>query len=207
LIMAENGVAGRAVEHLLGMLYPGGTADLSFAEMESALERSTPGASGLIFLPWLGGSMSPSANPAMRGGLINMSLTTQREDMFRAAVEGTAFNLAWLAPAVNALSGKTPDRIVFGGGAARSAGWAQVLADILNTPVSVLDRPELGAATAVGTVALRRTAGEDPLETDLRLGRTHLPDPSTRGPYARIQSQFEAAFESTRPICEALGHE
>ncbi|MGB6058336.1 MAG: FGGY family carbohydrate kinase [Microthrixaceae bacterium] len=206
LVMAENGIAGRAVEHFLGLLYPDMT-DGGFDDLSDALDRSAPGASGVIFLPWLAGSMSPSANATMRGGLLNMSLTTRREDLFRAAVEGTAFNLAWLAPAVGELSGNTPERIVFGGGAARSAGWAQVLADVLGTPVSVLDRPEFAAATAVATVALLREAGEDPLEMEMPVGNGHLPEPSVHRYYQSVQPQFEAAFESTRSICEALGHE
>lgn len=206
LVMAENGIAGRAVEHLLGLLYPAGT-EPTFDELSSALERSAPGAAGVMFLPWLAGSMSPAANPSMRGGLLNLSLTTRREDLFRAAVEGTAFNLAWLAPAVAALSGNTPERIVFGGGAARSPGWAQVLADVLGTPISVLDRPELAAATATAIVALRREAGEDPSEVELRVGDGHIPTPDLHGLYRSMQTQFEAAFESTRSICEALGHE
>ncbi|MGB3410284.1 MAG: FGGY family carbohydrate kinase [Microthrixaceae bacterium] len=206
LVMAENGIAGRAVEHFLGLLYPD-SPERGFQDLTDALDRSTPGASGLIFLPWLAGSMSPSANTAMRGGLLNMSLTTRREDLFRAAVEGTAFNLAWLAPAVNKLSGNVPERIVFGGGAARSAGWAQVLADVFGTPVSVLDRPEFAAATVVAIVALLREAGEDPLEMDMPIGDGHLPEPSVHRYYQSVQAQFEAAFESTRSICEALGHE
>ncbi len=206
LVMAENGVAGRAVEHFLELLAPGATGG-GFDELTAALERSSPGASGVLFLPWLAGSMSPSANPAMRGGILNLSLTTRREDLLRAAVEGTVYNLAWLAPAVEALSGNRPQRIVFGGGAARSAGWAQVLADVLGTPVSVLDKPELAAARAAGLVALHRTAGEDPTDIELPVADSHLPDPGVTDFYRSIQPTFEAAFESTRSICEALGHE
>jgi len=205
LVMAENGVAGRAVEHVLDLLTPATAAGSdTFAELDGALDRSAPGAGGLLFLPWLAGSMSPNANTEMRGGFLGMSLTTSRDDLLRSVLEGTAHNLRWLLPAVEALAGRPADRLVFGGGAARSGAWAQVLADVADRPVDVLARPELAAATAVGLAALRRAVGEDPTTIELAVRSQHEPDPSAVAAHERNQEQFEAAFEATAPICQAL---
>ncbi|MHB1137341.1 MAG: FGGY-family carbohydrate kinase, partial [Microthrixaceae bacterium] len=212
LVMAENGIAGRAVEHVLGLLSPASTgpgtaAADPFAELDGALARSAPGAGGLLFLPWLAGSMSPRADAAMRGGFVNLSLTTTRDDLLRSVLEGTAHNLAWLLPAVEALAGRPADRLVFAGGAARSPAWAQVLADVTDRPVDVLERPELAAATAVGAVALRRRLGEDPGAIGLPVASRHEPAEAAAAVHAAAQEHFEAAFEATAPICQALGHE
>ena len=127
VVMAENGIAGRAVERALAVLSPAAsTTAAHFAELESALSASRPGAGGLLFLPWLAGSMSPSSSTAMRGGYLGMTLTTERSDLLRATVEGVARNLRWLTPAVDELCGTGASEVVFAGGAARSPGVAQV---------------------------------------------------------------------------------
>ncbi len=208
VVMAENGIAGRAVERALEVLSPGpASTDERFAELERALGESGAGAGGLLFLPWLAGSMSPSASTEMRGGYLGMSLQTERQDLLRATVEGVARNLRWLLPAVTQLCGTAATEVVFAGGGARSDGVARVLADVLGLPVLVADRPEIAAARAVGQVALARTLGTDPTLSETPTVRRHEPDPSTRAVHDRLQPLFEAAFEANRAICEALGHE
>lgn len=213
VVMAENGVAGRSVERALEVLSPAGSdPDTWFDELAGALQRTPPGAGGLLFLPWLGGSMSPSSASGMRGGYLGMTLQTSRDEVLRATVEGVARNLRWLLPAVEQLSGHEARRLVFAGGGARVAGLAQVVADVTGRPVDVLDRPELAVARAVAGHALACTAGGSlalaAVGPDVaRIARTVEPDPSAREVHDRLQPLFEAAFEANRAICEALGHE
>jgi xylulokinase len=199
LVWAENGVAGRSVDHAIGALLGG-----SFDDLPAAFADSPVGADGALFLPWLAGSMAPAANRAMRGGFLNVSFDTTRADLMRAAVEGTARNLRWVLPFVEAFSGHPTEEIVFGGGAARSPEWAQTIADVLSHPVAVLDQPGLAAAAAAGIVALRRHSGDDPLTARLPLASQYEPDPSTATIHTELQGAFEAAFEANRAICEAL---
>lgn len=203
IVMAENGISGRAVEHAFSLLNP----QSPFQELEPSLANSKPGSGGLLFLPWLAGSMSPRAEATQRGGFIGLSLTTTRQEMFRSIIEGTAHNLRWLLPAVEGLTGDTCDEVVFGGGAGRSAGWAQVLADILDRRVCVLQHPEFAAATAVGMVALMRSAGLDPAEFRQEQAQTYLPRSAHHEMYELANIQFRAAFTNYLSICEALSHE
>ena len=206
VVMAENGIAGRAVERALAVLSPAATtSDEQFAELEAALGATPPGAGGLLFLPWLAGSLSPSSSSEMRGGYVGMTLQTERADLLRATVEGVARNLRWLAPAVTELCGTAATEVVFAGGAARSAGVAQTLADVLGLPVVVPHRPELAAARAVGSVALARALGTDPTLLALAEARRHEPDPDAAAVHDRLQPIFEAAFSANAPICQALG--
>jgi xylulokinase len=204
VVMAENGIAGRAVDHALTLLCPDAGLDDRFATLADALSSSPPGANGLMFLPWLAGSMSPNSSTAMRGGYVGMSLGTSREDMARSTVEGVARNLRWLAPAVDALAGSPTEEVVFAGGAARSAGWARATADVLGRPVSVLERPEIAAARAVGMAALRRTSGEDPTDVAIPVAARFEPEPSATALHDRVQPHFERTFTALRPVCEAL---
>ncbi len=212
VVMAENGVAGAAVERALDLLSPTATdgarstaADQRFAELEAALERTTAGAGGVLFLPWLAGSMSPATAPEMRGGYLGLALSTERVDVLRATVEGVARNLRWLLPAVDALAGSPTTELTFGGGGARSPGVARVLAEVCGRRVAVLERPELAAARAVGAVALARHTGRDPLTVTLPLAARIEPDPAAVEIHDRLQPVFEDAFSATRAICQALG--
>ena len=175
VVLAENGIAGRAVERALAVLSPAATtSDEQFAELEAALGATPPGSGGLLFLPWLAGSLSPSSSSEMRGGYVGMTLQTERADLLRATVEGVARNLRWLAPAVTELCGTAATEVVFAGGAARSAGVAQ-------------------------------TAGTDPTLLALAEARRHEPDPDAAAVHDRLQPIFEAAFSANAPICQALG--
>lgn len=207
LVMAENGLAGRPVAHVLGALLPTPGTDTRrdpFGEIAHALGESRPGAGGLLFLPWLAGSLSPSSDPQMRGGYLGMSLATTRADMVRATLEGTARNLRWLLPAVEDMTGTPVAEFTFGGGAARSTGWAQCLADVLGRPVSILEAPELAAARAVAMVGLGRRRGDSMVGMELPTATRLEPDPSATAVHDEIQGTFEEAFRAVQPICQAL---
>jgi xylulokinase len=211
LVWAENGIAGKALEAALAgwllvddELGRSSTAD-PFATLEAALAGSPPGARGALFLPWLTGSFAPKADRDQRGGFLGLSLDTRRVDLVRAVVEGTAHNLRWLLPAVEAFTGRRVEEITFGGGAARSPGWAQIVADVLSRPVRTLASPGSAAARAVGFVALVRNGATDtPLDAIVDTVAHFEPDPSAAERYSARQAQFEAAFEAIRPISGAL---
>jgi xylulokinase len=212
LVWAENGLAGKAVEHVLEELVYASdelgehVTEDSFAMLDQVLDSVPPGSDGVLFLPWLSGSMSPRADGRVRGGFLNLSLDTRRVHLVRAAVEGTAHNLAWLLPAVEGFTGTPVDEVVFGGGAARSRGWSQILADVLDRPVRPLVGPDRAVARAVALVALWRhgTVTRSDLDELVETSATHEPDPRLRERYALTQTQFEAAFDALAPIYRAL---
>lgn len=191
LASAENGIAGKAVEHGMALL------DGSFAHLETALAASPPGAGGVLFLPWMVGSMAPAGDRLARGAFLNVSLETTREDLVRAMVEGTAHNLAWLLPQVEGFTGQACASLVFFGGTARSPGWAQALADTLGRPVSTLADPEVAVAVAVA----RHAQGAD---AEPVVAATYEPRPEAHERLQPAQEQFQAAWEALRPLHHAL---
>lgn len=212
LAMAENGIAGKAVEHVLEKVVYAvdqlgdHVTDDQFAQLDASLAAVPSGAGGALFLPWLTGSLAPNVDRAMRGGFINVSLDTDRAQLVRATVEGVCRNLRWLAPFVEAFTGTTVDHYVLGGGAARSAQWAQIMADVLDRPVLPLVDPETTVARAAAMVALHRSGAFDfgDLAGLVATSGTHEPDGTTRQRHDHIQEQFVAAFDALRPICQAL---
>jgi xylulokinase len=151
--------------------------------------------------------MAPSTDSAMRGGFINMSLETGRAEMVRATCEGVAHNLRWLLPHVEALTGNAVAEIMFLGGAAKSAEWPQIIADVLDRPVRVATDPGTAIARGTALLALHRhgTLSRADLSTLVSAGDSVEPTAGNRAIYDRHQPQFEAAFEALRPIAQALG--
>lgn len=202
LLFAENGLGGKPLEHVLDNVVDTG----GFHTLDEVLDSVPAGSGGVLFLPWLRGSMAPANDTNMRGGYVNMSLETDRRCLVRATCEGVAHNLAWLLPHAETLTGNHIDDIVFVGGAARSRAWAQIVADVLDRSVSVPDRPTYAIARATALLALHRhgTLTRDDLSSSAATGDVFDPIPEHHARYARHQPQFEQVFEALRPISAAL---
>lgn len=212
LVWAENGMGGRALEHVLAELFfPSDVlADHSatdpFATLDEALLAVPPGSGGVLFLPWLGGALAPRSNPSMRGAFLNLSLTTGRADLVRAAAEGVAHNLQSLVPHVEAFSGRTIQEVAMVGGAARSRAWVGIFASVLDRAVAPVVGPERAVARATALLALHRhgTLSREDLSARVQVEDAALPDPDAVAGYRERQVQFEAAYDATQAIAEAL---
>jgi xylulokinase len=212
LVWAENGLGGRALEHVLAELFfPSDVlADHSgvdpFATLDEALLAVPPGAGGVLFLPWLGGALAPRSNPGMRGAFLNLSLTTGRADLVRAAAEGVAHNLQALVPHVEAFIGHEITEVAMVGGAARSSAWVGIFASVLGKPVSPVVGPDKAVARATALLALHRhgVLTRDDLSARVQVDDAAQPDPEAVAGYRHRQAQFEAAYDATQAISEAL---
>jgi D-xylulose kinase len=110
--------------------------------------RGVPiGCDGLLWLPYLAGERVPDL-PDATGTLLGMRAGhLSPEVLYRAALEGTSLNLAWGVERMRSL-GVGVDAVHLVGGAARNALWREILADLLNCPVTPLAEPESGALGA-----------------------------------------------------------
>jgi xylulokinase len=212
VVCAENGLGGKLLEHVLERvvyardeLADHGVDD-AFAQLDEVLRATEVGAGGVMFLPWLGGSLAPRGSTTMRGGFVHMSLETRRADLVRAVIEGIAHNLGWLLPHVETFTGEPIREIVFVGGAARSRPWSQVLADVLDRQVAPLAEPDRGAARAMALLALQRHGVLSPTDIERAVVTTGrcVPDPDHHARYLSRQVHFEAAYAALLPISEAL---
>lgn len=212
LVWAENGLGGKVVEHVLTEIVHAAdelgdhsTAD-PFTQLDALLAAVPPGSGGVMFLPWLAGSLSPSADGNMRGGFLNLSLETHRRELVRAVVEGVAYNLGWLLPIVEGFSGHADQEVVFGGGAARSHEWVQTIADVLDRTVTPVRDPDQTIARASALLALARGGVVTDADLDDLVAVTEPVEPRAehRDRYATMQAQFIAAFDALRPIFTTL---
>ena len=115
-------------------------------------ERSTPGANGLVFLPYLAGERCPHVDPNARGAFVGLSLTSRRRDLFRSVMEGVIFSFRDVGEVFTSL-GWDYRHIATSGGGAQSRLWRQVHADIFNKRVVTVSGSIGGAAFGAALVA------------------------------------------------------
>lgn len=206
-VMAENGVGGRALDAWLHQVVfadddftSGPQPDDVFARSEAVAASVAPGSGGVLYFPWLAGSMAPAPDDVVRGGFVGMGLSSTRADMTRAVYEGVALNAAWLLDPFRAFSGVDYQEITFGGGGARSALWGEILAGALSMTVHRLAEPQYtnarGAALLAFAVLGRRDV--DGASSGLRIAETHRPEPAQASDYARMRERFAGFHAATR---------
>lgn len=212
LIMGENGIGGRAVEHFLEKVVfaTDGFGDHSlehkFAALHQAVANVEPGSGGVLFLPWLGGSMAPAEDGRVRGGFLNMSLETTREHLGRAVLEGVALNFRWLRGAVERFAKRSFSHLVFYSGGAVSDLWAQIIADVTGLPVHQVAEPRSTPCLGVGLLGLQRQGliDYDDMEGLVSIRAIREPRAEHSAMYDRMYEQFVAAFKANRKIFHAL---
>jgi xylulokinase len=199
-VMAENGVGGRALDLWLRVL------DQPFDAAERDAASVAPGADGVLFLPWLSGSISPASDGRMRAGFVNMGLDTTRAAMTRAVYEGVALNAAWLLPHVATLAGQAWTTIRFGGGGAQSALWGQVLADALGVTVERLADPSTTNARGAALLAHAQLGhiAIDDIPALIDVAAVHEPDPQAHATYARLLEHFVDFHTTAAPFYARL---
>ena len=116
-------------------------------EIDALLAATRPGAGGLVALPLFApaGERAPFVDPYARGQLIGLSLESTRADLVRAVCEGIAYAVRHCLES----AGLAADaQVSLGGGGVRSAGWRQILVDVLQRPLALARQPETGARGA-----------------------------------------------------------
>lgn len=105
-----------------------------------------------IFLPFL---MASNVHPNARGAFIGLAASHTRKHLCRSVYEGIAFaHRCHFERLMRSWPGEMPECIRLAGGAARSAVWAGMFADVMGLPVETVASNETGAlgcaiATAV----------------------------------------------------------
>ena len=188
-VMAENGLGGRAFEWAQRLF--------GYDSPETALDDAAavaPGSDGVLFLPWLLGTIAPSPDDAVRGAFVGLDVRHDRRHAIRAVLEGVALNLAWLLPHVESFTGNRAPFLRFGGGGATSTLWAQVLADALDRPVHRLAEPRATNARGAAFLAFADLGLLDLVEVPalLQVASVHEPSPAARPAMERALARLVA---------------
>ncbi|MFX1374909.1 MAG: FGGY-family carbohydrate kinase [Promethearchaeota archaeon] len=113
-------------------------------------EESPIGANGLILIPHLVGAGAPHWNPHARGILLGLALGHQRKDLYRAVLEGVAFELRKNIEVFKEI-GIEPKELKLTGGGSRADFWNQIYSDVLGITCV---RNVIEEATSLGAAIL-----------------------------------------------------
>jgi len=120
--------------------------------MTAQAERIPIGANRLIYLPYLMGDRSPILDPNARGVFFGLSAMHTKYDMLRSVLEGVTFSQRQNLDVMKEMGISFSEIYATGGGSA-SPFWRQMIADVLNVPVTTIQNkegPALGAAIVAG---------------------------------------------------------
>jgi autoinducer 2 (AI-2) kinase len=177
-----------------------------FAQLAEAAAAVPPGSDGVLAV--FSNAMDYSRWRHAAPSLLNMPVDDPprtRATLFRALLENAALLARANLDTIEASHGRRPARLAFGGGAARSPLWGQILADVLGRPVRV---PAVTEATALGAAILAGTgvgAFGDAAATATALaagGRVHQPDPATAPAYEEAFRRWRVAYANELRLAE-----
>lgn len=213
LLMAEQGTGGKNLDFFLrNIVYAEDefqTGDLpedACRRADRAAATVPAGSGGVLFLPWLNGTLAPEENASARGGFFNLSLSSTRAQMTRAVLEGIAFNNRWTAGPAERFTGRKFSEFRFAGGGALSDLWGQIHADVLGVPIHRVLDPYQTTVRGAAFFALYklglRTLEE--LRSLVPIDRVFLPDPAHQEIYDRLYKQFREIYRRNKKIFAAL---
>jgi autoinducer 2 (AI-2) kinase len=125
---------------------------------------------------------------------------------YRAIMENTALVTRGHLLLVEQATGKRPDSVVFAGGAAKSAVWPQILADVLGIPVRI---PVVKEATALGAALLAGTGIgmfadlADASRKLVKIERELLPDAANHETYKKAYDTWKNAYAGHLALSDA----
>lgn len=107
----------------------------------------------LFVLPHFSGAATPYMDSASKGVILGLTLGTKREDVYKALMEGTNYEVALIMEGL-IQAGLRPHKLVATGGAL-SPQLLQMKADILNLPVTTVKNRQTGTlgGAILGAVA------------------------------------------------------
>jgi xylulokinase len=165
-------------------------------------DESGIGARGLLMLPYFAGERTPIMDPAARGGILGLTLTHSRGDLYRAALEATAFGVRHNVETMLA-AGARIDRVVGVGGGTQGNLWAQIVTDITGLPQTI-PSTTIGASYGAAFLAARLSGNPD-IDNWNPPARTIRPNPAVKERYDTLYGLYRDFYRSTANIAHELG--
>lgn len=176
------------------------TGKNKFALIDALAAETPAGADGLVFLPYLFGERSPIWDPNAKGVFYGLTFDKTRGHFFRAVMEGAAFALRHNLECAERAGAPVGEMFAMGG-AANSALWTQIKADITGKVIHV---PASDTATTLGAAILAgvgagayRDFGEAVSRT-IHVKKTYRPNAEYADRYNRNYALYREIYEKLK---------
>lgn len=197
--LATSGALTAWVKGLTGTDYP---------TLLTEADAAGAGAHGLLMLPYFAGERTPIQDPDARGVIAGLTLTHTRGDLYRAALEATAFGVRHNVDTMRT-AGADIRRIAAAGGGIRGRLWPQIVSDVTGLRQEI-HRTTIGASYGSAFLAARATAelGQEP-----RIDQWNppvdaiTPDPAVTARYDTLFDRYLRLYTQTADIAHELAHD
>ncbi len=173
-----------------------------YERLTRVVDKTPPGAGGVIFTPWLHGNRAPREDSYARSMFFNIGLNTDKSMLIRAVLEGVAFHKRWMLEAVEKKI-PTQKKVRFVGGGAKSETWCQIMADITGRTIETIARPQhagaVGAAVVCG-VGLGVFPSFNDAKALIPLHQSYTPRNEYRRQYDTQFNVFKRLYRKNRKL-------
>jgi L-ribulokinase len=163
--------------------------------LNAEAQRLAPGESGLLSLDWNNGNRSVLVDANLTGLIVGQTLNTTPAEIYRAAIEATAFGSLTIIRRIEACGVKVDRIINCGGIAEKSPLTMQIYSDVTNRPMYISrssQTPALGAAMFGAVVGgVYKTVDEAAKAMSGLKDRNYQPNPDAVKVYAELYSLYE----------------
>ena len=156
-----------------------------------------------VYLPFLMGS---NVHPKAGGSFVGISNYHTRKHLLRSVYEGVTFSHRYHLEKLLKTRKDAPRSIRLAGGAARSAVWTQMFADVMKLPVECVDVRETGAAgcAVICAAACGGSANvEEAVKRMCRVKPPVFPDPAKAAVYDRKYERYCRTIEALDKVWDA----
>lgn len=182
--------------------------DLSAEQvLETAAATLPPGADGLLALPYWTGALTPYWDHNARGVLVGLTGVHGKSHVYRALLEGIAYEQRLLTDGAERAVGEPIAEVVALGGGSRSRLWCQVLADVMQRRLVLVREPEstcLGAGMLAAAAVGVHDSVSEAASAMSGTSASFEPDPSTVPVYDRLFEVYRDIYPANRDLFARL---
>lgn len=191
--MATSG----AVTNWLRDLFDGG----DHGDLIRLAEQAGPGANGLLMLPYFSGERTPIMDPDARGVIAGLTLSHTRGDLYRAALEATAYGVRHNIEVIEEAGGDIR-RVVAVGGGTQGELWTRIVSDVTGREQEV--RTTSIGASYGGALLAAQLVGEASVDAWNPVREIVTPRPSTHERYDELYGLYRRLYADTSATVHAL---
>ena len=161
---------------------------------------SRSGENNVFFLPYLMGERSPLNDSEIRGMFYGMSMSTTRQDMSVAILEGVAFALRQNIDIIKSMGIDIKKSRICGGGT-KNRLWLEIIANVLNIELEVPENQE-GASYGAALLAVRGCSEEEynRFLSEMKITAVIKPDINIVKKYEEKYRQFLKFYPAVKNI-------
>ncbi|MFJ9123969.1 FGGY-family carbohydrate kinase [Streptomyces sp. NPDC102340] len=176
--------------------------DVDYPELLGLAEKSGPGANGLLMLPYFAGERTPVDDPRARGVVAGLTLGHTRGDLYRSALEATAFGVRHNIEALEAAGGDIR-RVVAVGGGTQGRLWTQIVSDVTGRTQEVRTT-SVGASYGGALLAAQLVTDDARIDDWNPVAERLDPRPEVTARYDELYALYRDLYPASAGVTHAL---